>query len=341
MQQAPNRPTNWWAVRPPKVHAGDVSAEDQSAIARKQVQLNGHAITYRVAGDPSLPVVLLIHGITSSSATWIPVMPALAEHACVIAPDLLGHGESDKPRADYSLGALASGLRDLLELLGHGRATVVGHSLGGGVAMQFAYQYHEYCERTVLVSSGGLGREVSFALRAATLPGAELLLPVIAHPYVRDAGVAVSGALSRLPLRVRPSVAEAARGYASLADSPARTAFVDTLRSVVGPGGQRVSANNLLYLTEGRPTMIVWGALDTVIPVAHAHSAHAAIPDSRLEIFEQSRHFPHQDEPVRFARLLLDFLKTSEPTAFDKGDLRARLTEQGRLASDRHPVDLA
>lgn len=302
-----------------------VSEQGASSIRFEQVQLNGHRITYRVAGDPSLPVVVLIHGITSSSATWVPVMPALAEHAHVIAPDLLGHGDSDKPQADYSLGALASGLRDLLELLGHDRATVVGHSLGGGVAMQFAYQYHDYCERTVLVSSGGLGREVSIALRAATLPGAELVLPVIAHPYVRDAGVAVSRVLGRLPLRVRPSVAEAARGYASLADSPARSAFVDTLRAVVGPGGQRVSANNLLYLTEGRPTLIVWGALDTLIPVAHAYSAHDAIPGSRLEIFEQSRHFPHQDEPVRFADVMLDFLNTSEPAPIDRSDLRARL----------------
>jgi pimeloyl-ACP methyl ester carboxylesterase len=313
-----------------------VNDNGQESISFEQIQLNGHRITYRVAGDPSLPVVVLIHGITSSSATWVPVMPALAEHAHVIAPDLLGHGDSDKPQADYSLGALASGLRDLLELLGHDRATVVGHSLGGGVAMQFAYQYHDYCERTVLVSSGGLGREVSVALRAATLPGAELVLPVIAHPYVRDAGLAVSRVLGRLPLRVRPSVAEAARGYASLADSPARSAFVDTLRAVVGPGGQRVSANNLLYLTEGRPTLIVWGALDTLIPVAHAYSAHDAIPGSRLEIFEQSRHFPHQDEPVRFASVLLDFLTTSDPVPFDRADLRSRLT--GREDSGASPT---
>jgi pimeloyl-ACP methyl ester carboxylesterase len=305
-----------------------VRDEGASSIGREQVVLNGHRITYRVAGDPSLPVVLLIHGITSSSATWVPVIPELAKHAHVIAPDLLGHGDSDKPQADYSLGALASGLRDLLEVLGHSRATVVGHSLGGGVAMQFAYQYHDYCERTVLVSSGGLGREVSFALRAGTLPGAEYVLPVIAHPYVRDAGLAVSRVLSRLPLRLRPSVAEAARGYASLADSPARTAFVHTLRSVVGPGGQRVSANNLLYLAEGRPTLIVWGALDTVIPVAHAYSAHEAIAGSQLQIFEQSRHFPHQDEPVRFANVLLDFLNSSEPIAFDKAELRSRLASQ-------------
>ncbi|HEY5184638.1 MAG TPA: alpha/beta hydrolase [Actinomycetes bacterium] len=290
-----------------------------------EVTLHGHRITYREAGDPRLPVLVLVHGITSSSATWDPVIPALAEHAHVIAPDLLGHGESDKPEADYSLGAQASGLRDLLGLLGHDRVSLVGHSLGGGVAMQFAYQYFEHCDRMVLVSSGGLGREVSVALRAATLPGAELVLPVIAHRQVRDAGVAMSRLLGRLPVRLRPSVGEVARGYASLADSPTRSAFVHTLRSVVGPGGQRVSAINRLYLAEGRATLIVWGALDTVIPVGHAHAAHAAIPGSRLEIFEQSRHFPHQDEPVRFARVLLDFLRTTEPAALDRATVRDRL----------------
>jgi pimeloyl-ACP methyl ester carboxylesterase len=296
-----------------------------TAVRCEEVTLHGHRMTYRVAGDPSLPVLLLVHGITSSSATWDSVIPALAEHAHVIAPDLLGHGESDKPQADYSLGALASGLRDLLEKLGHDSATVVGHSLGGGVAMQFAYQYYAMCDRIVLVSSGGLGSEVSVALRAATLPGAELVLPVIANRHVRDAGVAVGRVLGRLPARPRPSVIEAFRGYASLADGPARSAFVYTLRSVVGPGGQRVNADNLLYLGEGRPTQIVWGALDTVIPVAHAHTAYAAIPGSRLDIFEQSGHFPHQDEPERFARALLDFLQTTEPAAHDREHLRGRL----------------
>jgi pimeloyl-ACP methyl ester carboxylesterase len=290
------------------------------------VTIHGHRITYRRAGDPRLPVLLLVHGITSSSATWDPVIPILAEHAHVIAPDLLGHGESDKPRADYSLGALASGLRDLLERLGHDRVSVVGHSLGGGVAMQFAYQYYEHCDRMVLVSSGGLGREVSVALRAATLPGAGLVLPVIANRHVRNAGVAVSHLLERLPVRLRPSVVEVARGYASLADVPARSAFVHTLRSVVGPDGQRVNASDRLYLAEGRPTLIVWGALDTIIPLAHAHSAHAAIPGSRLEIFEQSGHFPHRDEPDRFARLILDFLHTTEAAALDRAALRQRLT---------------
>lgn len=305
-------------------------------MRQTEVTLHGHRLAYRVAGDPDLPVVLLIHGITSSSATWDPVIPALARHAHVIAPDLLGHGDSDKPRADYSLGAFASGLRDLLEHLGHQRVTVVGHSLGGGVAMQFAYQYFDYCERMVLVSSGGLGREVSLALRAATLPGVEFVLPVIANRYLRDAGVAASRLLRRLPMRLRPSVAETARGYATLADSPARTAFVHTLRSVVEPGGQRVNASDRLYLAEGRGTLIVWGALDPVIPVAHAHEAHAAIPGSTLEIFEQSQHFPHMDEPARFARVLLQFLDSTEPIPIDRSRLRERMAQHRFTTSEPH-----
>jgi pimeloyl-ACP methyl ester carboxylesterase len=304
-------------------------------MRKTEVTLHGHRVVYREAGDPALPVLLLIHGITSSSATWDPVIPALAEHAHVIAPDLLGHGESDKPNTDYSLGAFANGLRDLLEQLGHERVTIVGHSLGGGVAMQFAYQYSEYCQRLVLVDSGGLGREVSPALRAATLPGAEFVLPVIANSRVRDAGVAVARLFRGFPMRLRPSVAEVARGYGTLAESPARTAFVQSLRSVVGPGGQRVNASDRFYLGEGRPTLIVWGALDTVIPVAHAYAAHAAIPGSMLEIFEQSRHFPHMDEPARFARVLLQFLDSTEPIPIDRALLRDRMANRNRVVREQ------
>jgi pimeloyl-ACP methyl ester carboxylesterase len=214
-----------------------------------------------------------------------------------------------------------------LEHLGRDRATVVGHSLGGGVAMQFAYQYHDRCERLVLVDSGGLGREVSWYLRAGTVPGAELVMPLIANRYVLHAGQAAGRALSRLPLRqLRPSSLEVFRGYTVLAESPARSAFVHTLRSVVEPGGQRVNATDRLYLAQGRPTLIVWGALDTVIPVHHAYEAHAALPGSQLEIFEQSEHFPHMDEPARFARVLTGFLNATESGAIDRETLRARIT---------------
>ncbi len=263
-------------------------------------------------------MLLLIHGITSSSATWDPVLPKLAEHSHVIAPDLFGHGDSDKQRSDYSLGGFATQLRDLLDHLGHDGATVMGHSLGGGVAMQFSYQYFEYCERLILVDSGGLGRDVSMALRAGTMPGVELILPVIANRHVRNAGHAVGRALSLMPLRPhpRPSTVELLRGYSTLAESPSRMAFVHTLRSVVEPGGQRVSAMERLYLTEGRPTLIIWGARDTVIPVSHGQHAHETIPGSVLEIFEQSEHFPHMDEPGRFARVVNEFMTSTEPCAW-------------------------
>ena len=166
---------------------------------------------------------------------------------------------------------------------------------------------------------------MSLALRAATLPGAEFVLPVIANSHVRDLGVLAAGLLSRLPIRPRPSVAEAARGYATLADGPARSAFVHTLRSVVEPGGQRVDASDRLYIAAGRPTLIVWGALDTVIPVSHAQTAHAAIKGSVLEVFEQSRHFPHMDEPDRFARILLQFLASTDSVRIDRALLRERM----------------
>jgi pimeloyl-ACP methyl ester carboxylesterase len=304
-------------------------------VRRATTTLHGHRISYLVAGDVGLPVLLLVHGLTSSSATWEPVLPELARRAHVIAPDLLGHGESDKPRADYSLGAFATSLRDLLEQLGHDSATVVGHSFGGGVAMQFAHQHYEHCERLVLVASGGLGREVSWILRAASLPGAELVLPVVANRYLRAVGLSLGRVLARPPVRLSPSVQEAFNSYAALADLPARTAFVHTLRSVVEPGGQRVDATNMLYLAEGRPTLIVWGAHDTIIPVAHGYAAQAAIPGSRREVFEGAGHFPHQDEPARFAAVLLDFLATTEPATGDRTVLRERLTRGSAAAAAR------
>ena len=196
-------------------------------------------------------------------------MPALAERYTVIAPDLLGHGQSAKPRGDYSLGAYASGVRDLLVALGHERATFVGHSLGGGVAMQLAYQFPERCERLVLVDSGGLGREVSLLLRAATLPGSEFVLPLLTQPRLLEAGRAVGRFLHRFGLNLRTDIDEMARGHASLADREARSAFVHTLRTIVDPGGQRVNATDRLYLAENVPFLLIWGARDPIIPVAH------------------------------------------------------------------------
>jgi len=289
-------------------------------------------MAYRSAG--SGPVIVLVHGITSTSETWERVMPALAKRFTVIAPDLLGHGGSAKPRGDYSLGAYASGVRDLLIALGHERATFVGHSLGGGVAMQLAYQFPERCERLVLIDSGGLGSEVNFLLRLATLPGAEFVLPLLASERVLGAGRGVGRFFERLGLKVHTDVAEMARGHASLADREARTAFVHTLRAIVDPTGQRVSANDRLYLAEEMPFLSVWGKRYSIIPVEHARAVHRRVPTSRLEIFEDAGHFPQVDEPLRLVEVLTDFIDSTEPAEVEPERWR-ELLRKGETALER------
>jgi pimeloyl-ACP methyl ester carboxylesterase len=296
-------------------------------MTTQEICLHGHRLRYRTAGNG--PVLLLVHGIAGSSTTWDDVLPWLSERFCVVAPDLLGHGESAKPRGDYSLGAYASGARDLLRVLGHERASVVGHSLGGGVAMQFAYQFPERCERLVLVSSGGLGREVHPILRAAALPGAEWVLPLLCAAGIREAVDGVARFLRRVGLRAAPDLDEMWRGFSSLADADSRQAFVHTLRTIVDASGQRVSAADRLYLTAEVPTMVVWGELDRMIPVAHAHTAHEAIPGSRLEVFPSSGHFPHRDDPRHFVEVLLDFMQSTSPARVDEARW-GRLLKEGR-----------
>jgi pimeloyl-ACP methyl ester carboxylesterase len=282
-----------------------------------EIVLHGHRVFYRLAG--SGPVVVLVHGITSTSATWANALPYLAERFTVIAPDLLGHGDSAKPRGDYSLGAYASGIRDLLIALGHERATFVGHSLGGGVAMQLAYQFPEHSERLVLVSSGGLGRHITPLLRAASVPGSELVLPLLVNERLLGAGRLVGRLLGRVGLRVHTDLGEVLRGHASLSDGEARAAFIHTLRTIVDPWGQRVDASDRLYLAQAIPFLIVWGERDPIIPVEHAHAAHRLVPGSRLELFPNAGHFPHLDDPLRFVRLLIDFMETTEPAQVDAG----------------------
>jgi pimeloyl-ACP methyl ester carboxylesterase len=302
----------------PAVHALDEKRPKRASKALppeafevQHMEIHGHRVAYREAGEG--PVICLVHGITSTSATWERIMPYLARRFRVVAPDLLGHGGSAKPRGDYSLGAYASGVRDLLVALGHKRATFVGHSLGGGVAMQLAYQFPERCERLVLIDSGGLGREVHILLRAATLPLAEFVLPLLASAGLIDAGRGVSRFLGRLGLGVGTEVEEMARGHASLSDPAARSAFVHTLRTIVDPRGQRASATDRLYLAENVPFLIVWGDQDRIIPLDHGYDAHKQVPSSRLEVFAGAGHFPHIDDPQRFVDLMEDFIDSSEP----------------------------
>ena len=280
----------------------------------ERISIHGHQIGYRRGGEG--PVLLLLHGMAGSSLTWVPAMTLLQSDYTVLAPDFLGHGASEKPLGDYSLGNFASTMRDFLDLLGIDRATVVGQSWGGGVAMQFAYQFPERCERLVLVDAGGLGREVSWILRLMALPGGEYLMPALFPAFVRNWGDPVIRRFGGRGFR-NSQAAEMWRSYKSLTDAEGRHAFVRTMRSVIDPGGQSVSAVDRLYLTAHMPTLIVWGDHDKIIPVDHAYLAHEAIPNSRLEVMEGVGHYPHVEEPVRFVEILMDFLRTTEPNKFN------------------------
>jgi pimeloyl-ACP methyl ester carboxylesterase len=302
------------------------------SFSSRTIRIHGHRVTYRMAGEGE-PIVLL-HGLAGSSTNWRHLMPALAERFTVVAPDLLGFGESAKPRGDYSIGAHASGVRDLLVALGIEGATIVGHSLGGGVAMQLAYLSPARCQRLVLVSSGGLGREVSLLLRALSLPGSELVLGVALDKRVRFVGEAVTGLAGRLGLRWGSVGAEMWKGYGTLTRRSAQQSFVHTVRSVIDPFGQRVNARDRLYLAEAIPTMIVWGDHDRIIPVEHAYAAHRLMPGSRLEILEGVGHLLPVDHPDELRRLLVSFIDSTEAASVTEEDFRMAVLARSAGADD-------
>ena len=289
----------------------------------EEITLHGHKVNFQAAGDG--PLLILLHGITSTSDAWREVMPALTERYTVVAPDLIGHGRSAKPRGDYSLGAYAAGVRDLLAVLGFEGGTVVGHSFGGGIAMQFSYLFPEYVERMALIGSGGLGKEVHPLLRAATLPGSEWVLPLLAREWSVKAGDAVRSVAARVGIEAGPDIAEFARGYASLVEEGASEAFVHTMRSVIDHEGQRVSALDRLYLADQLPTLFIWGDTDPVIPVEHGRRAHEIVAHSRYVEIPGSGHWPMLDAPERIVSELVSFMEETEPFEWSLERVRERL----------------
>ena len=288
------------------------------AFAAWQIDLHGHRVIYRIAG--SGPPVVLIHGMVNSSRHWEEVALRLADDYTVIAPDLIGHGDSATPRGDYSLGAHAAVIRDLLAAIGVDSATIVGHSLGGGVAMQFFYQFPQRTERLALISSGGLGRDVSPLLRGAALPGASALLSLAAHPRLVDALWDAGERLRERGSGKAVYVQAIARALRPLQQPGAREAFVQTLRAVIDVHGQRVSARDRLYLLAAMPTLVAWGERDHTIPLAHGREAHEAIPGSRFETLPRAAHFPHLEDPEGLAAILRDFLESTEPHRIEDAD---------------------
>ncbi|MFF0044395.1 alpha/beta fold hydrolase [Streptomyces mirabilis] len=296
-------------------------------VPRQYRVVHGHRWAFRMAGNG--PAVLLIHGIGDSSDTWAELIPELARHHTVIAPDLLGHGSSDKPRGDYSVPAYANGMRDLLGVLDIDRVTLVGHSLGGGVAMQFAYQFPNRTERLALVSTGGVGRGVTPALRLASLPGAQLALATLRLPTVRTQTAMAIRLLQLLHTGLGVDAPDLLRVVDALPDSASRDAFIRTLRAVVDWRGQVVTMLDRCYLTADMPTLLVWGSRDHVVPALHAKVAHAAMPGSRLEIFQDSGHFPFHTDPQRFLAVLENFIATTEPVSQSAEEWRERLRSEG------------
>ena len=274
--------------------------------AERTVTLHGHSFSYTDSGDG--PVLLFIHGLLGSQRQWAHLVDRLDDDHRVLVPDLFGHGESAKPMGDYSLGGHAATLRDLLDRLGIERVTLVGHSLGGGIAMVFSYLFPERVERLVLVASGGLGREVSPLLRSATLPGAEYVLPVLASGWMRERIASAGRILGSVGLRPGSDLTQVWQGFTSLGDADTRRAFLATNRAVIYPGGQTVTAHDYLPEATPIPTLVVWGTRDRMIPAWHAAAATASIEGCRVELFAGAGHFPHLDDPDRFADLVRDFV---------------------------------
>ena len=299
-----------------------------------QITLHGRRVIYRIAG--SGPPVVLIHGMLNSSSHWQSVAMELARDHTVIAPDLIGHGDSAAPRGDYSLGAHAASIRDLLAAIGIDRASIVGHSLGGGVAMQFFYQFPQRVERLVLISSGGLGREVSPMLRSAALPGVSALLSLTIQPRVLSALAGAGHRLRERALGGGVYLQAIARALRPLENADARQAFLTTLRSVIDVHGQRVSATDRLYLLESMPTMIVWGERDNTIPLVHGRRAHEAIPHSLFRTLPDAAHFPHLEDPGGLSRLLREFIQETDAGHIEDADwgaILARTSMRERVAA--------
>lgn len=299
------------------------------------VTIHGYRRAYVMAGQG--PAILLLHGIGMDHRSWLPVIDKLASHYTVIAPDLLGHGRSDKPRADYSIAGYANAMRDLLTVLRVRSVTVAGHSLGGGIAMQFAYQYPQMTQRLVLVAAAGMGRSVNPLIRYFTLPGSGLLLRAAAVSPIRVPLVDVITSVGSTGLPMTHDLHALADVYDGLGDPAAQYAFLHVLRAAVDWRGQAITSLDRAYLAEHMPSMVVWGERDLVLPVKHARAAHEILPGSRLEIFPDSGHVPFQDEPERFAEVMADFIETVPSASHKPGMWRQALLRGPRPRKPKRP----
>ncbi len=298
----------------------DVPAETDVAEVATVPWYSGR-LAYERRGPVGAPAVLLVHGMAGSRETWLAAQEILAESFDVIAVDLPGHGKSSLPNGDYSLGSLAAALRDLLDRLQIERATIVGHSLGGGISLQFTYQFPERCERLVLVGSGGLGREVSAFLRVLSLPGAPFALSGLLVLRRNEHAQSIGRLLHPVASRIFADLPLMLKHFAALQEPALRRSFIATIRAVIDPGGQRVTAVDRLHLAGRLPVLVVWGRRDQMIPASHALAVAQSIPHARIEVFEDAGHYPHEHDPARFASSLTSFIEETIPARVTSRDL--------------------
>ena len=316
-------------------------AVEQARHEVEYLTIHGHRRAFVRTG--SGPALLLLHGLGADHTTWDRVIDQLARRYTVVAPDLLGHGESAKPRADYTLGGYANGMRDLLTVLGIDKVTLVGHSFGGGVAMQFAYQFPERTERLMLVGSGGLGPEVTPVIRAITTPGFEHFMGPLTLPGVRHvAAAAMRGAQAHRD----QGVPRLRRGRGDLRDVPASTTPARPSRTSRGPsstGAARSSPWPTARTSPRRCRCASSGARTTGSsrPPTPRWPPTLA-PGARVEVIANAGHFPHKDHPERFVRIVNDFVRKSQPATYSRARFRSLLKE-GRVpaGATEQPVEIA
>jgi pimeloyl-ACP methyl ester carboxylesterase len=288
-------------------HVHEVRGPVASGAERADVLVGGHVLSYLHAGAAGDPVIVLLHGLASDSETWDrAIVPLAGRGYRVLALDVLGHGHSAKPAGSYLLPDLAASVRDFLDALGIASATLCGHSLGGAIAMAVAGRYPDSVDALVLVSAGGLGREVHPLLRAAALPVAPHVLRAATRPGLRR--LYARPRVHRALRLTDANLVNLRRAGRALGTRDGQTSFFAALRGVIEPGGQRGSFIDMGLLSPDVPTLFVWNAADPVIPVAHARAAHAHLPGSRLVIFPGGGHEPHRRDPTRFADEVAGFL---------------------------------
>jgi pimeloyl-ACP methyl ester carboxylesterase len=278
-----------------------------------EVTLHGHLVSYIQETGAGTPV-LLVHGVGSSIETWGEIPQLLnRDGRPVVAVDLLGHGGSSLGNGDFSLGANAAVLRDLLHHLGYERAHLVGHSLGGGICLQFSYQFPDMVESLTLISSGGLGPQVGLYLRAATLPGADLVIATATRPGLLSIADKVRGRLVARGVESEVLSARVMDRVKALSEPKRRKAFLATVKSVVGPRGQTVSALEKMKSLDGRKVLIIWGDKDNMIPIAHGYQAHEILEGSTMVVLPNAGHQPHVNEPYEVAQAIQSHLVLVSP----------------------------